>query len=220
MKNTSPYSTILKFISLDLSTKATGVAVFDGQKLVHFECLRESDADVYRRMVRMAERVENIIVKNHISKAIIEDVPLGGTSLNCDVSRKLCVLQGMLIYMFERNGVAFDAYQPTRWRQLMGFNQTAYTCRNCSQTFIHANGVYRGTCPSCGKGGKNQFAKKTMNGREEMKTRAVDYVNREFGLQFVYYKNETKAHISNDNEAEAICMGIAYSKYLKGINNE
>nr|DAG31260.1 MAG TPA: RuvC [Caudoviricetes sp.] len=46
--------------------------------------------------------------------------------------------------------------------------------------------------------------------REIQKQRAVDKINDVYGLNFVYNATETKTRQTDDDKAEAICLGLAY----------
>lgn len=52
--------------------------------------------------------------------------------------------------------------------------------------------------------------------REVQKQRAVDKVNEIYNLEFVYNATETKTRHTDDDRAEAICLGLAYIKDVKG----
>jgi Holliday junction resolvasome RuvABC endonuclease subunit len=51
--------------------------------------------------------------------------------------------------------------------------------------------------------------------RDYQKKAAVDKVNELYGLDFVYNETETKSRFTDDDKAEAICLGLAYLKENK-----
>lgn len=55
--------------------------------------------------------------------------------------------------------------------------------------------------------------------RSYQKQAAVDKVNELFGFNFIYNETETKSKLTDDDKAEAICLGLAYIKEREG-NNE
>ena len=55
--------------------------------------------------------------------------------------------------------------------------------------------------------------------RSYQKQAAVDKVNELFGFNFIYNETETKNKLTDDDKAEAICLGLAYIKEREG-NNE
>lgn len=48
--------------------------------------------------------------------------------------------------------------------------------------------------------------------REVQKQRAVDKINELYSLNFIYNATETKTRQTDDDKAEAICLGLAYIK--------
>ena len=48
--------------------------------------------------------------------------------------------------------------------------------------------------------------------RDIQKQKAVDKTNEIYNLGFVYSKTETKTKHTDDDKAEAICLGLAYIK--------
>ena len=48
--------------------------------------------------------------------------------------------------------------------------------------------------------------------REVQKQRAVDKINELYSLNFIYNATETKIRQTDDDKAEAICLGLAYIK--------
>lgn len=56
--------------------------------------------------------------------------------------------------------------------------------------------------------------------REAQKMKAVSLVNSIYKLGFEYYPRDTKAHISDDDKAEAILIALSYIKELGGQINE
>lgn len=55
--------------------------------------------------------------------------------------------------------------------------------------------------------------------RSYQKQAAVDKVNELFGFNFIYNETETKSKLTDDDKAEAICLGLAYIKEREE-NNE
>lgn len=56
--------------------------------------------------------------------------------------------------------------------------------------------------------------------RDYQKQAAVDKVNEIYGFNFIYNETETKTKQTDDDKAEAICLGLAYIKENKEENDE
>lgn len=55
--------------------------------------------------------------------------------------------------------------------------------------------------------------------RDIQKQRAVDKVNKLYNLDFVYNATETKSRHTDDDKAEAICLGLAYIEDMRRLGN-
>lgn len=56
--------------------------------------------------------------------------------------------------------------------------------------------------------------------RAVQKQKAVDKVNYVYGLDFVYNETETKTRRTDDDKAEAICLGLAYIEDKRRLQDE
>ena len=52
--------------------------------------------------------------------------------------------------------------------------------------------------------------------RDIQKQKAIDFVNKIYGLNFIYNATETKSRFTDDDKAEAICIALAYIKSIEG----
>lgn len=55
--------------------------------------------------------------------------------------------------------------------------------------------------------------------RDIQKQRAVDKVNELYNLDFIYNAIETKKRHTDDDKAEAICLGLAYIEDMRRLND-
>ena len=65
-------------LAIDPSTKSSGFAVFDDEKLVYYNCVTSSSQNTFKRIHKMAEAVDNLIQEYKPDQVIIEDVLAGG----------------------------------------------------------------------------------------------------------------------------------------------
>lgn len=56
--------------------------------------------------------------------------------------------------------------------------------------------------------------------RDVQKQKAVDKINELYDLDFVYNATETKTRHTDDDKAEAICLGLAYIEDIRRSKNE
>ena len=64
----------MKVISIDASTKSTGVAVFDNEELIFYDCITASSTDVIKRIEKISNRLNEILDYFKPEKLILEEV--------------------------------------------------------------------------------------------------------------------------------------------------
>lgn len=111
----------MKILSLDLSTKSSGWAIFENSKLVNYGCITSNSTDLIKRIKVMTENIKNIIEENKdIDKIIAEEVrPQGGFGVgNLKTHRALMYLQASIVFMLYDNyrDITLDFIYPSSWR--------------------------------------------------------------------------------------------------------
>ena len=51
----------MKIMSLDASTKSTGVAIFENKKLIYYDCITASSTDVIKRIQIVISKLNQIL---------------------------------------------------------------------------------------------------------------------------------------------------------------
>ena len=116
----------MKILSLDLSTKSSGWAVFEDNQLLSHGCISSSSTDLIKRIHIMTDGIKNILEENNdIKKIIVEEVrPEGGYGVgNQKTHKALMYLQAaleFLIYDNYNNKVAIEYIYPSSWRAAIG----------------------------------------------------------------------------------------------------
>ena len=64
----------MKLLSLDISTKSTGWAVFEDKKLVEYGCITSSSTDLIKRIHTITDGIKEILNKYTIDKIVVEEV--------------------------------------------------------------------------------------------------------------------------------------------------
>ena len=112
----------MSLLSLDLSTKSSGWAVFDGNKLNDYGCITSSSTDLIKRIHIMTDGIKEILNKHNIEKIVVEEVrpDLGGSNLQ--THRALMWLQASIAFLIhdEFNKVQIEYIYPSSWRAACG----------------------------------------------------------------------------------------------------
>lgn len=116
----------MKILSLDLSTKSTGYAVFDNNSLIDYGCITASSTDVIKRIQKIINEIKNILTKhNEIETIIVEEVrPENGQRGvgNLRTHKVLMWLQAALEFLIHDNfsSASVKYIYPSEWRKICG----------------------------------------------------------------------------------------------------
>ena len=89
-------------LALDLSTKSSGQAIFDDQKLIKYSCITSASTNLYTRIDKMVEGISAILITEKIDKVIIEEVLPEDVRNNQTVFKALMYLQGFICHTLNK----------------------------------------------------------------------------------------------------------------------
>ena len=116
----------MKILSVDLSTKSTGYAVFEDNILVDYGCIKASSTDVINRIQKIIKEINNVLLKHsNIKKIIVEEVrPENGQKGvgNLRTHKVLMWLQAALEFLIHDNfaSISIEYLYPSEWRKVCG----------------------------------------------------------------------------------------------------
>lgn len=202
----------MKILGLDMSTTATGWALWD-KSLEKYGVLRADEKDISGRLLHMRKMIKEVLEDTMPDLVVMEEVPISDKK-NLITAKNLCLVQGIAISLCCELNLPFKTSEPSHWRSKVGANKTLYTCDKCEHEFVSKSALNHLECSNCGNTAFTRFRKKQLNTREELKKRAVDMVNEMFGFEFIYKKRSNK---SDDDIAEAILLGLSERKSDGGL---
>lgn len=93
----------MKLLSLDISTRSTGWAVFENKNLIDYGCITSASTDLIKRIHIITDGIKEILNKYTIDKIVVEEVrPELGTQ-NIKTHRALMWIQGYIAIMAHDN---------------------------------------------------------------------------------------------------------------------
>lgn len=112
-------------LALDASTKSTGYAIFDKEKLIQYGYFTASSSDLLCRLDKMKKEIIQIIerAQSPIECVILEEVrpELGN---NIKTYKALMWLQAMIVLlMHEKYNLKVEFLYPSEWRKVCGITQ-------------------------------------------------------------------------------------------------
>ena len=112
----------MNILAIDGSTKSTGVAVFDDNKLVHYECLTAGSANLYKRIDRMILELDRVITQYKIQYVYLEDVYPEDVRNNIQIYKALTYLQGFILHLLDKHDLKCTFFTASEWRAKCGIH--------------------------------------------------------------------------------------------------
>ena len=111
----------IKLITIDGSTKKTGIAYFiDGEYNTHHLLDFSKEKNMEVRFIEMSKTIWNSLDKYKPNILYIEETY---TAKNPQTTKILTRLQGVVYAWCINNDCEFNTIKPTSWRKLLGFKQ-------------------------------------------------------------------------------------------------
>ena len=110
----------MNLLSLDLSTKKTGYAVFIDGKLKDYGLIDSTGSGNYQeRILTTREKILKKIKEFKIEVVALEEVPMQANK-NLIVAHDLCVCQGVILDICCMLELGLKIFFPTSWRSMVG----------------------------------------------------------------------------------------------------
>lgn len=114
----------MNILSLDLSSKSSGWAFFEDNKLIDYGCITSASTDLIKRIYVMREGIQEVLNKYTIDKVYVEEVrPQGGFGAgNIQTHRALMWLQAAIAFMLHdfNKKIVLEYVYPSTWRATIG----------------------------------------------------------------------------------------------------
>ena len=111
----------MTILSIDASTKSSGWAIYEGTSLKDYGCITASSTDLFKRIHKMVDELDAIIVKYAVQKIILEEVRPDeiGSRSNLATHKALMFLQGAIAMMVhdKYSKITIEYLYPSEWRK-------------------------------------------------------------------------------------------------------
>lgn len=135
----------MKLLALDCSTKATGLAIFSDTSLLGFSCITASSTDLYKRIHKMVDSIDELIANLNIDEIVMEEV-IPDYQKNTNTFKALMYLQAAIHIMVhdKHSQVKITLVYPGSWRKVCGIKTGRGNKREAlkEQDIIFANKTY------------------------------------------------------------------------------
>lgn len=110
-----------RLLSLDQSSKTTGYAIFEDNKLIHYGHFTCNQEDLGDRLFEIRKNVHQLIYKYNINKVIMEDIQLQeGVGNNVQTFKILAEVFGIIYELLTELDIEVDAVLATVWKRAIG----------------------------------------------------------------------------------------------------
>lgn len=130
----------MKTLAIDASTRATGIAVFQDTKLIHYQCITATDGDTLNRIMKMTLRIRdlnNTYSPNHV---VMQQVLPQDVKHNQKVYKALIYLQAAIVLQLHNWKQKVDFIHVSHWRKVCGIktgrNVKREELKNASKTLV------------------------------------------------------------------------------------
>lgn len=119
----------MKILAIDASTKSTGYAIYEDEKLVKYGCFTASSLDVIKRIQKIVGLLEHLIADENIERVILEEVISEKGKTN-KTYKALMWLQAAINFMVhDIYQIPIDYLLPNEWRAAIGIHTGRGVCR-------------------------------------------------------------------------------------------
>lgn len=109
-------------LAIDASTKSSGIAIFQQEKLIHYECITTNQSNSFDRINTMTQKLVQLCKKYSPTDIIMQDVLPQDVKHNQNIYKALIYLQASIVLQLynqnKTNKVEFAT--SSHWRSLCG----------------------------------------------------------------------------------------------------
>lgn len=110
-----------KIIALDESTKSTGYAVFENNKLIDKGAIVQSDKDTLKRINNMLNSIRDLIEYHEPDIVVIENVQI---TMSAPTAKYLMGLQTIIELLCYRMEIKCVSVRTAHWRKVLGLSNS------------------------------------------------------------------------------------------------
>lgn len=125
----------MKILALDQASKTTGYAIFENSKLIDYGSFTVQDKVIPKRLVKIRNRVNELIDKHNIDKVILEDIQMQETVNgrkassvdeinNVQTFKILAEVLGVIVELLEEKSIPYDIVLSNKWKSFLQIKGT------------------------------------------------------------------------------------------------
>lgn len=109
-------------ISFDESTKSTGYAVFEGEKLINYGAIQENSKNVNERVLDILNQIEELITDTYSPETVVvENVQI---TMSAPTAKALMGLQFAIELLCYKYNIECVSVRSAHWRKVLGLSNS------------------------------------------------------------------------------------------------
>lgn len=135
----------MNIVSIDASTKSSGIALFSNDKLITYDNFTSGSADLIKRITHMINKLDEFLLTYPVDKIILEEVHPEDKLTNLKTHKALMYLQAAIVFLIHDRypKIQIEYIYPSEWRKLCGIKTGRNTYRQSLKeqdiTFVKNN---------------------------------------------------------------------------------
>ena len=121
-------------LSLDQSTRITGYAIFQDDKLVKVDQFELTDSNIGTRLKKYKAKILKLIDENGVNQVLFEEIQL---QQNVETFKKLAMVYGTTMLLLEEKNIKYDIISSNTWKSKCKIKKTnRETEKKAAQNFV------------------------------------------------------------------------------------
>lgn len=112
----------MRILAIDASTKSSGIALFEDNNLIVYECFTASSSDLIKRIQKIILQLDKFLQTYKVDKIILEEVRPDNNTMNLKTHKALMWLQAAINFLIHENypNISIEYAYPSEWRAACG----------------------------------------------------------------------------------------------------
>lgn len=110
-----------KLLALDQSSRTTGYAIFENNKLIGYGKFTVSDSEIEQRLFKIRQKIQSLIEEHNITEVVMEDIQLQNNVVsNVQTFKTLAQVFGVISELLVELKIPQSAVLSTSWKSTLG----------------------------------------------------------------------------------------------------
>lgn len=114
-----------RLLAIDQSSRTTGYAIFENGILQKYDKFTFEDADVITRLLKIENKINEIIDNENITNIAIEEIQLQANNNNVATYKVLAFVMATILLICKRKNIPYEIIASSTWKSVCGIKGRA-----------------------------------------------------------------------------------------------